>query len=106
MLTYSLTQARTSSALAALADLSVKEATLLQVEGGEVKGEQTVALELVQVGDVLKVKRGSQVPSDGEIVFGAGSLDESMVTGESVPLRKTVGEQVIGGTINEVSETR
>jgi P-type Cu+ transporter len=65
------------------------------------RSEEDVSLEAVVVGDWLRVRPGERVPVDGEILEGRGTIDESMVTGESMPVTKSVGAKVIGGTINQ-----
>jgi Cu+-exporting ATPase len=87
---------KTSGALRALLDLAPPAARRLQPSGDE----EEVPLEAVRHGDRLRVRPGDKVPVDGEIAEGRSSLDESMVTGESIPVQKSVGEKVIGGTIN------
>lgn len=86
---------RTGSAMRALLDLSPKTAHLL--ENGV---ERTVLLGSVRVGDRLRVKPGEAVPVDGSVQEGRSALDESMLTGESLPVEKQVGDQVTGGAIN------
>ena len=85
----------TSEAIRRLMDLRAKTATVLR-DGREVE----VPVDEVQVGDVLLVKPGETVPVDGVIIEGRSTIDESMVTGESVPVEKGIGAQVIGGTVN------
>ncbi|GAA0330834.1 heavy metal translocating P-type ATPase [Bacillus carboniphilus] len=87
---------RSSEAIKKLMGLQAKTATVLR--NGE---ELELPLEEVVVGDVLFVKPGEKVPVDGEILEGQSALDESMLTGESVPVDKTVGDAVIGSTINK-----
>ena len=87
---------RTTDAITALMDLAPKTATLLGDDGAEVE----VPVEQVRVGDVCIVRAGQGVPVDGVIVEGSGTLDESALTGESVPVDKTAGQEVIGATIN------
>lgn len=87
----------TSGAIRALLDLSPKSARRLNADGTEAD----VGLDDVQAGDRLRVRPGERVPVDGEIIDGRSSIDESMVTGESMPLTKSIGDQVIGGTINQ-----
>ena len=87
---------RASSALRALLALGAKEARVLQ-DGVETM----VAIELVGVGDVVRVRPGERIPVDGVIVDGASAVDESVLTGESVPLDKQVGDSVAGATINQ-----
>lgn len=87
---------RTSGAIRALLDLTPKTARRLKADGGE----EEVALEAIAMGDHLRVRPGERVPVDGEVVEGGGSIDESMVTGESMPVTKEPGSKVIGGTVN------
>ena len=86
---------RAGSAIRALLDLSAKQATL--VEDGS---ERSVPVEEVKVGDVLRVRPGEKIPVDAEVVDGASAVDESMLTGESVPVEKAVGDRVTGATVN------
>jgi Cu+-exporting ATPase len=86
---------RTGSAIRALLDLTPKTAHLLQ--GSK---ERTVSLDLIRKGDRLRVKPGEAVPVDGLIVEGASSIDESMLTGEPLPVTKAPGDPVTGGSIN------
>jgi Cu+-exporting ATPase len=87
----------TSGAIRALLDLAPKTARLIRPDGTE----EEVQLDTVQVGDRLRVRPGEKVPVDGEVVDGRSSVDESMVTGESMPVTKEVGSKAIGGTINQ-----
>ncbi|KAA9012537.1 heavy metal translocating P-type ATPase [Niallia endozanthoxylica] len=87
---------RSSEAIKKLMGLQAKTATV--VRNGE---EMTIPLEDVVTGDILLVKPGEKIPVDGEILEGTSALDESMITGESVPVDKTVGDTVIGATINK-----
>ncbi|KRM21749.1 copper-transporting ATPase [Lactobacillus kefiranofaciens subsp. kefiranofaciens DSM 5016 = JCM 6985] len=84
-----------SNALAKLIDLQAKDAEV-ERNGKFVK----VPLEQVKVGDIIRVKPGEKVPVDGVIVHGSSTLDESMVTGESMPVTKKKGDDVVGSTIN------
>jgi Cu+-exporting ATPase len=88
---------QTSGAIRALLDLAPKKARRVLSDGDE----EEVSLDLIAVGDRLRVRPGEKVPVDGSVVDGRSSLDESMVTGESMPVTKTVGDRVIGGTINQ-----
>jgi len=87
---------RSSEAIKRLMGLQAKTATVYR-DGKEIE----VPLEEVMVGDLLYVKPGEKIPVDGEIIEGRSALDESMLTGESVPVDKTVGDMVIGATINK-----
>jgi P-type Cu+ transporter len=87
---------RTSGAIRALLDLAPKTARRVG-PGGE---ETDVPLEHVQAGDRLRVRPGERVPVDGVVEQGSSSVDESMVTGESIPVEKTVGSKVVGGSVN------
>ena len=86
---------KTGSAIRALLDLAPKTARL--VENGH---ERDVPLESVQIGANLRVRPGEKVPVDGDILEGQSSLDESMITGEPMPVGKSVGDPVTGGTLN------
>ena len=86
---------RTSGAIRALLHLAPKTARLV-----DVAGDQDIPLERVRKGDRLRVRPGERVPVDGVIVEGSSSIDESMVTGEPVPVEKPEGSRVTGGTVN------
>lgn len=88
-------RSKTGSAIRALLDLSPKTARLV-----DENGERDVALDTVQVGDHLRVRPGEKVPIDGRVLEGKSHVDESMVSGEPVPVEKRAGASVIGGTIN------
>ena len=87
---------QTSGAIKALLNLAPKTARRLKDDGSD----EEVSLDSVSVGDRLRVRPGEKVPVDGEVVEGRSSLDESMVTGESMPVTKEVGAKVIAGTLN------
>ncbi|WP_121609921.1 heavy metal translocating P-type ATPase [Mesobacillus foraminis] len=87
---------RSSEAIKKLMGLQAKTATVLR-DGNE----EEIPLEQVAVGDVLVIKPGEKVPVDGEVIEGRSAVDESMLTGESVPVDKTAGDMVIGATINK-----
>jgi Cu+-exporting ATPase len=88
---------RTGGAIRALLDLAPKTARRIRSDGSD----EDVALERVAVGDRLRVRPGDKVAIDGEILEGRSAIDESMVTGEAMPVAKTVGDRVVGGTINQ-----
>ncbi|MFQ5922566.1 MAG: heavy metal translocating P-type ATPase [Anaerolineales bacterium] len=87
---------RASEAVRQLLDL--QPATARVIRSGE---EVDVPIEEVNPGDRVRVRPGESIPVDGEVVDGASSVDESIVTGESIPVERTVGEQVIGGSVNQ-----
>jgi P-type Cu+ transporter len=87
---------QTGGAIRALLDLAPKTARLVHAGGAD----EEVALEMVKIGDVLRVRPGEKIPLDGEVIEGRSSVDESMLTGESMPVGKAVGNRVIGGTMN------
>lgn len=70
------------------------------IAGGKVVGEREIEALLIQPGDVLKVLPGAKVPADGVVVWGSSYVNESMVTGEAVPVLKEINSSVIGGTMN------
>ncbi|CAN5122674.1 heavy metal translocating P-type ATPase [soil metagenome] len=88
-------RSRTGAAIRALLDLAPK--TARRVRDG---AEEDIPLTHIHVGDLLRIRPGEKVPVDGEIVEGRTSLDESMLTGEAMPVEKTTGAQVTGGTVN------
>jgi P-type Cu+ transporter len=87
---------QTSGAIRALLDLAPK--TARRVNGDE--SEEEVPLDVIAVGDRLRVRPGEKIPVDGELIEGRSAVDESMVTGESMPVTKEVGAKVIAGTLN------
>jgi Cu+-exporting ATPase len=89
-------RSRTSAAIRALLDLSPKMARLLSADGSE----KDVPLESVKPGDKLRVRPGEKIPVDGVVLEGRSSIDESMITGESIPVEKKADSKVIGATIN------
>lgn len=88
-------RSRTGAAIKMLLDLAPKTARRIQ-DGGE----EDIPLEKVRIGDLLRVRPGEKIPVDGTVVEGAGFVDESMVTGEAIPVEKQKGDRVIGGTVN------
>ncbi len=88
---------QTSGAIRALLDLAPKRARRIGADGND----EEVGLDAVVAGDRLRVRPGESVPVDGEVLEGRSSVDESMVTGESMPVTKEVGAKVIGGTMNQ-----
>ena len=91
-------RSQTNSAIKELLNLVPPEATVIR--GGE---ETTIPLEHVKLNDIIKIKPGEKIPVDGEITEGKSTIDESMLTGEPVPVERAVGDNVIGGTINGTS---
>lgn len=89
-------RAKTSSAIQSLLKLSPKTATVVLENGTE----KNVPLDQVKQNDRLRVKPGEKVPTDGVIVEGNSSIDESMITGEAMPVEKTIGDKVTGATMN------
>ncbi|MFL6237572.1 MAG: heavy metal translocating P-type ATPase [Thermoanaerobaculia bacterium] len=94
-------KSRTSAALRALVALQPKTARVLK---GDL--EVDVPIEQVRSGDTVTVRPGERVPVDGEVLSGASAVDESMLTGESMPVEKKAGDRVIGGTINRTGAFR
>ena len=87
---------QTSGAIRALLDLAPKTARRVKDDGSD----EEVALDAIAVGDRLRVRPGEKIPVDGEVMEGRSAVDESMVTGESMPVTKEVGAKVIAGTLN------
>jgi Cu+-exporting ATPase len=87
---------RTSKAMRSLMDLQVKVATIIR--DGE---ELLLPIEDVEVGDVVLVKPGDKVPVDGDVIDGQSSVDESMITGEAIAVKKGIGDTVVGATLNK-----
>jgi P-type Cu+ transporter len=87
---------QTGGAIRALLKLAPKTARRLKADGQD----EDVPIELIRVGDRLRVRPGDGVPVDGEVLEGTGAVDESMVTGESMPAAKKSGDKLIGGTVN------
>ncbi len=87
---------RTGSAIRALLDLAAKTARVIRPDGTE----EGIALEDVVVGDRLRIRPGEKVPVDGVVIEGRSSIDESMISGEPIPIEKVAGDKVTGATIN------
>ncbi|ADL51272.1 heavy metal translocating P-type ATPase [Clostridium cellulovorans] len=91
-----VTKGKTSEAIKTLMGLAPKTAIVLR-DGKEIE----TAIEEVEVGDIIIVKPGERMPVDGEVIEGITSVDESMLTGESIPVEKTIGDKIIGASINK-----
>ncbi len=91
-----ISKGKTSEAIKALMGLSPKTATIIRDEK-----EVVIPIEEVIVGDIILVKPGEKLPVDGEIISGNTAIDESMLTGESIPVEKNIGSKVIGASINK-----
>ncbi len=105
-----VTKGKTSEAVKRLAGLRAKEAILLKKKGGAADDgvfrptdyeEQKIPLEALRAGDLFLVKPGEKIATDGAVIFGESSVDESAISGESIPVEKIVGNKVIGATINK-----
>jgi Cu+-exporting ATPase len=88
---------KTSGAIRALLGLAPKTAVKVDAQGHD----ETVQVDAIQVGDLLRVRPGEKVPVDGELTEGKGNVDESMVTGEPIPVAKAAGSKVTAGTLNQ-----
>ena len=89
-------RAKTSAAIRALLKLAPQAAHRIDANGAELD----VALDQVRPGETLRVRPGERVPVDGDLLDGASAVDESMVTGEPMPVEKSAGDKVTGGTLN------
>lgn len=92
------TKGKTSQAIRKLIDLQAKTALVIR-DGKEIN----IPISELKVGEILKVKPGEKIPTDGEVIEGYSSVDEKMITGESIPTEKQKGDKVIGATINQSS---
>jgi Cu+-exporting ATPase len=94
---------RSSAAIRKLLDLKPQTARVLRkVSGGQGEEEVEISAESVMVDEIIIVRPGEKIPTDGIVIEGHSSVDEKMITGESVPVEKKTGDEVIGGTINKV----
>ncbi len=96
-----LSESRASSAVSALIDLQPRSAHL--IKAGEIAD---IPIESIAVGDLLLVRPGERIPTDSVVVDGSSSVDESMITGESMPVTKREGDRVVGGTMNSAGSLR
>ena len=92
----SISKGKTSEAIKKLMGLAPKTAIIIK-DNEEIE----IPIEEVEVGDIILVKPGGKIPVDGEVVEGNTSVDESMLTGESIPVEKNIGDKVIGASINK-----
>jgi Cu+-exporting ATPase len=96
----SRTKEKASHAVRKLLDLQPRMARVIRKEAG-ISNEVEIPIEQVQQGEILIIRPGERIPTDGKIVEGSSSVDESAITGESIPVDKIIGDDVIGGTINK-----
>jgi P-type Cu+ transporter len=89
-------RSRTSAAIRSLLELSPKAARLIRADGTEID----IPVQHIAVGDVLRVRPGEKIPVDGTVIDGSSSVDESLVTGEPIPVEKSAGAPITGGTVN------
>jgi P-type Cu+ transporter len=93
---------KTSESIKKLLSLKAKSAVILETdEYGQIISEKEIPIDLIQKNDILKVYPGEKIPTDGLIIHGSSAIDESMITGESLPVNKIIGDEVIGATMNQ-----
>ncbi len=93
---------KTGAAIKKLLELKAKDAILVKLnDDGTIKEEIEINTDLIQKNDILKVYPGGKIPTDGIVIQGSSAVDESMITGESMPVNKTVGDEVIGASVNQ-----
>jgi Cu+-exporting ATPase len=97
---------RTANALRALVHLQPKTARVIRKGSDEAEAEVDAPIETVEAGEIVIVRPGERIPVDGEVISGESAIDESMLTGESLPVAKKPGDAVIGGTINRTGAFR
>ena len=92
---------KTSEALATLMKMAPQEATLVNFSDGRVTSSEIVNINLVEKDDIIQVKPGEKVPVDGRVLDGKSSCDEAFITGEAMPVRKSIGDTCYAGSINQ-----
>jgi Cu+-exporting ATPase len=98
--TLDLIVGRTSQAITKLLELTPNEACLIEFDEAGSGKEKLIEVSLVQIGDILKINPGGRIPCDGVLFKGSSFIDESMLTGETIPISKALGSDVMAGTIN------
>ena len=101
---YRLFSGQTSQAITKLLEISPNEAYLIEFDELEVINEILIEISLVQIGDILKINPGGRIPCDGVVFKGSSFIDESMLTGETIPVSKSLGSDIMAGTVNMTSQ--
>jgi Cu+-exporting ATPase len=91
---------QTSQAITKLLELTPNEACLIEFDEAGSGKEKLIEVSLVQIGDIVKINPGGRIPCDGVLFKGSSFIDESMLTGETIPISKALGSDVMAGTIN------
>lgn len=101
---FILFSGQTSQAITKLLQLTPNEACLIEYDEAGSANEKLIQVSLLQIGDIVRINPGGRIPCDGLIIKGSSFIDESMLTGETIPVSKALGSDVMAGTVNMTSQ--